>query len=102
MSIIELDDRYLKMIMVIFRAYPQVELVVLYGSRAMKRHKPTSDIDLAVKGHRVDIRQIGEIKRRLEEETHIPYFFDVIHYETIQNQHLKQHIDRVGKVVYRK
>jgi hypothetical protein len=32
----------------------------------------------------------------------VPYFFDVIAYDSITNNELKEHIDRVGILFYRK
>lgn len=31
---------------------------------------------------------------------HLPYFFDIIHYEDITNENLKRHIDNEGKVIF--
>jgi len=33
----------------------------------------------------------------LNEETLLPYFFDVVHYESLTEPRLVEHIDRVGK-----
>ncbi|BCS96912.1 hypothetical protein DSLASN_25440 [Desulfoluna limicola] len=46
--------------------------------------------------------QVLELKDLLEEETLIPYFFDILHYNTLQNPALKSHIDRVGKPIYQR
>ena len=74
--------------------------VVLFGSRAKGNYKPGSDIDLAVKGDRVSPRIVAQLADCLNEETPLPYFFDVVHYETLDNQALVDHIDRVGIVIY--
>lgn len=37
----------------------------------------------------------------LNEETLIPYYVDVIDYNTIQNAGLKNHIDREGIMIYK-
>jgi hypothetical protein len=38
----------------------------------------------------------------LNEEYPLPYFFDILHYEEINNENLKKHIDTYGKELYKK
>ena len=80
----------------------EIEEVVLYGSRAKWNYKKGSDIDLAIKWKRVDFNICSSLHFELEEETYLPYFFDITNYETITNENLKDHIDMVGEVIYRK
>jgi len=42
------------------------------------------------------------IKFEIEEETIIPYFFDVIAYPVIKNEKLKEHIDNKGIILLNK
>lgn len=79
--------------------YPQVEQVLIFGSRAMGNYKTGSDVDLAIKGHQVDRRIVNRLSDDLNEEYPLPYFFDVIHYESITNEDLKAHIDTLGKAI---
>lgn len=77
--------------------YPEIQQVKIYGSRAMATHWYGSDIDLAVFGDCEAI--IGNLLTRLD-ELPLPYKFDVSDYYRIDNQELKEHIDRVGKIIY--
>ncbi len=79
--------------------YPEIEEAVIFGSRAMGNYKRGSDVDLAVKGARIDRRIINRLSDDLNEEYPLPYFFDVVHYESISNEELKRHIDTVGKII---
>ncbi len=36
----------------------------------------------------------------LEEEGPLPYFVDIVDYSKLTHKGLKEHVDRVGKVVY--
>jgi uncharacterized protein len=83
-------------------SFPEVEKAVLFGSRAKGTNKPGSDIDIAIKGEKCSIEIAWRLNALLNEELPLPYFFDIVHYESITNQALKQHIDRVGKVIYLK
>jgi len=90
-----LKDADIGSILSIVSKFPAVTEVILFGSRALGTHKPGSDIDLALKGNlTVDI--IAKIHYELNEESPLPYFFDVLDYQTLQNPELKAHIDRVG------
>lgn len=81
---------------------PAVETLILFGSRALGNYKAGSDVDLAVKGAQVDRCTILGLSERLNEALPLPYFFDVLDYNAIENEALKNHIDRYGVVIYRK
>jgi len=93
-----LSDEHLKMIIAVLAKTP-ITKAVIFGSRAKGNYKPNSDIDIAVfvgdDGNIINI-----ISTELD-ELPTPYKFDIIAYETIQNQDLKEHIDRVGKEIYK-
>ena len=80
-----------------FASFPQLEKAVLYGSRAMGNYKRGSDIDLVLYGD--DLKDaLFYIYDDLDEQ--LPYFIDITSYDTITNEKLKQHISKVGKVIY--
>ena len=68
-----------------------VRSAVVYGSRAKGNWRVNSDIDIAVFG---DVIIPGLLS--CLEELPMPYKFDVVGYETITNQPLREHIDRDG------
>jgi len=70
-----------------------VKTAIIFGSRAKGNFKKGSDVDLAIIG---DERKISYI---LNEETFLPYFFDVINLDKISNKNLLSHIKRVGKKI---
>lgn len=93
-----LPEATLTLIRDYFAAQPDIEKVVIYGSRAMGREENGSDIDLAVwtKG---DKNLAGKIKGDLEALS-TPYSFDVTDYRRITHVPLKEHIDKVGREIY--
>lgn len=91
----------LEQIYKILHAFPAVKEVLIFGSRATGTFRRTSDIDLALKGN-INNDIVAEVKYQLEEKTTLPYFFDVINYQEIKNEELKEQIDRYGKVLYKK
>ena len=79
--------------------FPEIEEAVIFGSRAKGTYKKASDVDLAIKGRAVTSETIKRLNFLLNEELPLPYFFDVVHYESLENQLLVEHIDRVGKSI---
>ena len=81
-------------------AFAEVEEAVIFGSRAMGHAKRGSDVDLALKGKRLDHTTVTHVKFVLDEELPLHYFFDVVHYDSLTNTALKAHIDDKGKVLF--
>lgn len=83
----------------VFADYPEVETVILYGSRAKGSYKPGSDIDLTFKGSDLDLRILYRIDRALD-DLNLPYDFDLSLYDQIENPDFLDHIKRVGVKFY--
>lgn len=90
-----LPDQALDQIRDCFTAYPDIQWVKIYGSRAMNTYHPGSDIDLAFSGP-VDhsIRLSSDL-----ENLPTPYLFDITYYDGLQNESLRSHIDRLGQLL---
>ena len=84
----------------ILNAFPHVEEAVLFGSRAKGCYRKGSDIDIALKGEKVDKDDLSAMLAMFEASL-IPYFVDLVIYDRLQNKGLKGHIDRVGISFYR-
>ena len=97
-----LSNKQLEIIRNFLSKESEVEEAVLFGSRAMDTFKEASDIDLALKGDSFDFFMANSLKNKLEDETNIPFFFDIIAYNSIKSDELKQHIRDKGVVIYRK
>lgn len=80
--------------------FPEIQKVLIFGSRAKGSAKPGSDIDLAILGETVTDAIARKLSYQLNEETTLPYEFDIVCLNTLENNHLKEHINRVGKIIY--
>ncbi len=80
------------------RSFSVIEQATIFGSRAMGNYKPGSDVDIAVKGKNITDTTVSRLSSLLNEELPLPYFFDVVHYESIENKELKRHIDAFGLI----
>lgn len=66
----------------------------------MGNYKKGSDIDIAVIGESVTNKTIFRLDDYLNEVYPLPYFFDIIQYNSITNEKLIEHINEEGKVIY--
>lgn len=78
----------------------EIESLVLFGSRAKGNFRKGSDVDIAVKGLSVTYDSVIRLSDQLNEVLPLPYFFDVLNYNTLSDPELKAHIDRVGLEIY--
>ncbi len=95
-----LRDSDLQEIMAVLKRFPTLGTATLFGSRAKGTHKPGSDVDLSVQGNDLTFDQLRDIRHALNEETLMPYHFDIVHLESIQSPELIEHIHRVGIQIY--
>ncbi len=68
----------------------------------MGNYKNGSDVDIAVLGELISNNTILKLNDYLNEIYPLPYFFDIINYNSITNENLKKHIDIEGKIIYTK
>jgi predicted nucleotidyltransferase len=84
----------------LIEAQSSIEQAVLFGSRAKGTFKSGSDVDIALKGAALSHADVVNLSYALNQESCLPYHFDIIDYNTIDNAALRDHIDRVGKVLF--
>ncbi len=94
------DSDYLKIISV-FKQFPRLSEVILYGSRAKGNYQPYSDIDITLKGENLSLDIQHKIALDLD-DLYLPYTFDLSILSFINNKDLLDHIGRVGLVLYNK
>ncbi|MDN5301083.1 MAG: hypothetical protein PWQ60_597 [Thermoanaerobacteraceae bacterium] len=71
-------------------------------SRAKGNYKPESDVDIGIYGENITFDTVSALHAMLEEKGPLPYFFDIVDYTHLSHKELKEHIDRVGKVIFEK
>ena len=97
-----LSNQTLQKIRDIFVQYPQVEEVVLYGSRAGGDYKNGSDIDLTLRGGDALTHTIlSRIANDLDDQL-LPYTIDLSIFENIRNPEMVEQIERIGVPLYKK
>jgi predicted nucleotidyltransferase len=83
-------------IKVVFAKFPEIERVVIYGSRAKGNYKPSSDIDLTLVGEKLTLSLLQSLENDIDDLL-LPYKFDISIFHQISNPDLIAHIERVGK-----
>jgi len=80
--------------------FPEINRVIIFGSRALGTAKPGSDIDLAIDGDNVTRATRLMFYDWLNNESTIPYKTDVVQLNELENPDLKAHIEQKGKIIY--
>lgn len=96
-----LTENQLHTIQSVFEKYPIVDEVFIYGSRAKGNFSERSDVDLAVVTSESDRFTLSKIQIDFY-ESDIPFLFDIQDFKRLKNQDLIEHIQRIGKRIYKK
>ena len=94
-----LKESTINRINAVFSQYPDIEKVVLYGSRAKGNYREGSDIDLTLMGNALSHAQLNRIETQIDDLL-LPYTIDLSIFESIDNANLIDHIRQVGVVFY--
>jgi predicted nucleotidyltransferase len=96
-----LPDAALTAIRQVLASHPEVESATLYGSRALGRHRPASDIDLTLIGPAISAATLAHIDAELDDLL-LPWMIDLSCLASIDHPALLAHIERTGVELYRR
>ncbi len=99
MMIFGLPETAVQKICSVFSRYPEIESVMLYGSRAMGTWRNSSDIDLCIVGEELSFSKILAIENEID-DLMLPWKVDLSVCRQLDNKHLLDHIHRVGEMFY--
>lgn len=85
----------------VFSEWPQIESVVIYGSRAKGNYRPGSDIDLCIRSVSLSLAEMLTIESQIDDLL-LPWKVDLCLYAHIDNPALREHIERIGVTFYHK
>lgn len=97
-----LKDSDIQFIQALFVKEPTIEQAWVFGSRAKGSHQAGSDVDIALIGTELTRQTVARIHAILEEESPIPYFFDVVHWNKMSNEKVKTEIQRTAQPLYQR
>jgi predicted nucleotidyltransferase len=96
-----LSDATLATVQAILASCPAVETAIVYGSRAKGNFSTGSDIDLTLVGAALTQEMLSHLVGQFE-ESNLPYQVDLSILRDIDNPSLREHVERVGKVIYQR
>ena len=94
-----LAERHYRDIVRVFRSYPNIEKVLIFGSRAKGVAKPYSDFDLAVVAPEMDDQEFSRVLNDLD-NLDLVFTLDVLHLDKLTRQNLKDSIMNHGQSFY--
>ena len=89
-----LNSRQLEILQNIFKKYPNLVKVLIFGSRATNNFKPFSDIDLCLFG-KIKPSDLDKINNDII-QSNLLYFVDVLYAEDIKDQKISTNINKYG------
>jgi predicted nucleotidyltransferase len=94
-----LEHIQLKEIALVLGEFPSIESGILFGSRATGKFSPSSDVDIALVGDAVTLKEQIQVSAGLNaNKTLLKY--DVIRFSTITNRKLIDQIRKYGVKIY--
>jgi len=94
-----LGQQDIDIIQSIGKNYANIKRILIFGSRVLEKYRKASDVDLAVMGG-LEPKDIWAISGQLNDELPTPYFYDVVHFESLLDEKMKTHIRTEGKIIY--
>jgi len=95
----QLRERDLKVLQNIFSRFPTIQQVLLFGSRATDAARRTSDIDLAIIAPDMSPADWADLCEQVEESP-IIYQIDMVRFDTLPQEPLKERIIQEGVPIY--
>lgn len=94
-----LSQEVIEKITSVFNYIPNLEEVIIFGSRAKGNFSLGSDVDLAVTGSHLTWQDLMDLRIGVE-NLGLLYTFDIHNLDRIGNKDVKSHIARVGKTLW--
>ncbi|BCS81748.1 DNA polymerase [Caldicellulosiruptor diazotrophicus] len=94
-----IEEEILNKIIEIFKKYKQVRKACIFGSRARGDYRRGSDVDICIWLEEESENPIYKIQDELEEVNTI-LLFDVVAFDSITKENLKESIIKEGVIIY--
>ena len=79
----------------------EIDEIILFGSRAKGTFRNGSDFDIALKGGNLKLNDILDATLVIDKLL-LPYKLDLVIYTRIEEPALIEHINRVGKILFKR
>jgi uncharacterized protein len=96
-----LSNEIISKINTVFACHPEIEEAIIFGSRAKGTYREGSDIDISLKGELLTESIKMDVLMEID-ALNSPYLFDISIFNLLGSVDLKEHINRVGQIFYKK
>lgn len=96
---VDLREKDIEILLAVFRKFPPIKSVRVFGSRATGGARRASDIDIAVSAPGMTDGEWSDLREALNDAPLI-YGMDVVRMETLTNIKLRARIDSEGIAIY--
>ena len=83
----------------LIRSHPQVQNVVLYGSRSLERYRAGSDIDICLEAPSMKLGELLELGAQLDDLL-LPWQIDLQLRHLIAHEGLLAHVERASQLLW--
>ena len=83
-------------------SHPEIEKAILYVMRDTGEFALTADLEIALCGKNITPKNIQDVMNVIKKEGMNQVWFDICHYEGLENQDLRDFIDDNGIILYQK
>jgi predicted nucleotidyltransferase len=90
-----ISDAQLTRVKEICTTLSSVGRAVVFGSRSMGNYREGSDLDICLIDRGMTFSELLSIQSQIE-NLNLPIHCDIIRFSTIQNDQLREHIERAG------
>lgn len=90
-----IKEKHRDAIIKVIAANDRVDRAVIFGSRAMGTNSITSDLDIALFGDSLTLRDRGRIAAEID-EIPMAQLVDIVLYRSVDNPRLQQHVKEYG------
>jgi len=97
-----IPENSLNIIISTLQDFDSIRKASIFGSRALGNYKNGSDVDIAIYGDDITSEIVNRLSILLNEDLPLPYYFDIVHYEGLDNNGLKEHINSFSVSFYEK
>ncbi len=101
MKISGLTELEIKQIITVLSEIPNLERAVIFGSRTTGKHKPNSDVDIALYGEKLTFGAIFDMEEALY-KLGFELELDILLFDVIQDSRFKAAIKRTAVEVFSK
>jgi hypothetical protein len=83
-------------------AHPEIEKAILYILRQTGEFALASDLEIALCGKNITKKTTDQVMDVIKNDGTNKVWFDIVHYEGLENQELRDYIDDNGIILYQK